>query len=327
MPVPGYSAWMTLLARTLLLLLAGIAFFFVAGVYVSWAPDQTVKELQPRWAPAPSVFVAVGDQMVHLRDEGPRDDPLPIVLLHGTSDSLHTWDGWTQVLRQDRRVIRFDLPGFGLTGPSASADYSIDADVRFVVAVLDQLGIARCVLGGNSLGGQIAWQVALAEPQRVRKLVLVDAGGYPLPPREVPLAFRLAAYAPARVILEHILPRGLVLESVRNVYGDASKITPALVDRYYDMARRAGNRRALVQRLAIAAQDRSAHIRELALPTLVLWGGRDRLIPVQSGHWFARDIAGAQLRVFDELGHLPHQEDPARTVAEVQQFLGSAPNR
>ncbi len=140
-----------------------------------WAPDKPVSALTARWAQPPSRFLPVGAMQVHLRDEGPRDDPTPIVLLHGTADSLHTWDGWSAALRTQRRVIRFDLPGFGLTGPHPHADYSIDADVRFVLAVLDQLGVHSVVLGGNSLGGQIAWQTAIAQPQRVRQLVLVDA--------------------------------------------------------------------------------------------------------------------------------------------------------
>ena len=229
------QVWKTgLLTRALLLVAAGVVFFFLVGLVVSWAPDKPVEDLQARWAPPPSQFVSIGPLLVHMRDEGPRDDPMPIVLLHGTSDSLHTWDGWTRVLRQQRRVIRFDLPGFGLTGPDPRADYTVAAHVRFVLAALDKLGVARCVLGGNSLGGHIAWRTALVAPQRVGSLLLVDAGGYPLPAREVPLAFRLARTEPVTVLLEKLLPRGLVLSSVRNVYGDATKVTPELVDRYYD---------------------------------------------------------------------------------------------
>jgi len=316
-----------LLARALLLALAGVVFFFLAGLFVSWAPDRPREDLRARWAPPPSQFLPIGQLVVHVRDEGPRDDPMPIVLLHGTSDSLHTWDGWTQVLRQQRRVIRFDLPGFGLTGPDPRADYSVAADVRFVLAVLDHLGVVRCVLGGNSLGGQIAWRTALAAPQRVGSLLLVDAGGYRLQPQELPLAFRLARSEPMALVLEKLLPRGVVLSSVRNVYADAAKVTPELVDRYYDMALHAGNRRALMQRFAVVEPDQSARIRELAQPTLVLWGDRDRLIPLQAGTQFARDIAGAKLVVFEGLGHLPHQEDPDGTVIEVLKFLELAPHR
>ena len=318
---------MRLLTKSLLLLLAGLVFFFVAGLVAVWAPDEPVAALAPRWAQPPSRFLLVQGMQVHLRDEGPRDDPTPIVLLHGTADSLHTWDGWSAVLRTQRRVIRFDLPGFGLTGPDPRADYSIDAYVRFVLAVLDQLGVQTCVLAGNSLGGQIAWETAVAQPQRVHALVLVDAAGYAAQPQAVPLAFQLARSSIASVLLERVLPRGLILASLRNVVGDPTIVTAELVDRYYDMAIRAGNRRALVQRLALAFVDQSERIHRLRLPTLVLWGGRDRLIPVQSGQRFAHDIPGARLVVWPALGHLPQLEDPARTVAEVERFLGVMPSR
>ncbi len=318
---------MRLFTRSLLLLLAGLVFFFCAGLVAVWAPDKPVSELAPRWAQPPSRFLSVGGMQVHLRDEGPRDDPTPIVLLHGTSDSLQTWDGWSAALRTQRRVIRFDLPGFGLTGPDPQNDYSIDAYVRFVLAVLDQLGVQSCVLGGNSLGGQIAWRTAVVQPQRVHQLILVDAAGYPLQPQSAPLAFRLAQSRFAGVLLERLLPRGLVLAGLRNVVGDPTIVTSELVDRYYDMAVRAGNRRALVQRLALVNVDQSEQIGRLRLPTLVLWGGRDRLIPVQSGQRFAHDIPDARLVVWPELGHLPQLEDPARTVVEVQRFLGIMPSR
>ena len=313
---------MRLFVKSLLLLLAGGVFFALAGLVAVWAPDKPMDELKRRWAQPPSQFLMVEGMQVHLRDEGPRDDPQPLVLLHGTSDSLHTWDAWTAALQPQRRVIRFDLPGFGLTGPRPDNDYSIQAYVAFTRALLDRLGVQRCVLVGNSLGGEVAWASALAMPQRVQRLVLVDAAGYPLAGQDVPLAFRLAQTKSVRWLLEYVLPRGLVQDSLLNVYGDPTKVTPDLVDRYYDMALRAGNRHALGRRIDLVRADSSQSIKALTQPTLVLWGALDRLIPVQSGQRFARDIAGARLVVFEGLGHLPHQEDPVRTVQEVRRFLG-----
>jgi len=152
---------MKLLYKSAWLLLGAVVFFGGAGLVATWAPDKPVSELTARWAQPPSKFIEVQGQQVHLRDEGPRDpgapgeplSSLPLVLLHGTSASLHTWEGWARELRTDRRVVRFDLPGFALTGPNVQNDYSIAAYVKFVTAVVDQLGIQRFVLGGNSLGG------------------------------------------------------------------------------------------------------------------------------------------------------------------------------
>ena len=297
--------------------------FVAAFVAINWAPDRPVAALAPRWAQPPSTFVEIAGMNVHLRDEGPRDDAAPIVLLHGTAASLHTWQGWVEALKERRRVIRFDLPGFGLTGPSPDGDYSIENYVRFVAAILDKLDVKRCVLGGNSFGGYVAWLTALAEPQRVERLILVDAGGYPIAATAAPLGFRIAQLPVFNRLFETTLPRGLVESSVRAVYGDPGKVTPELVDLYYEIALREGNRRALAQRFAQARPGEFAgRIPELKLPTLILWGGRDGVIPPEAAARFHRDIAGSRLVIFDELGHVPHEEDPVRTVTAVKEFIG-----
>ena len=309
------------LALSALLVLAAAALLAWA-----WAPDLTPADAEKRWAQAPSTFIEVDGLRVHLRDEGPPGDPTPIVLIHGTSASLHTWDGWTDALRTHRRVIRFDLPGFGLTGPNAADDYSMAVYVHLVLALLDQFGVQRFAIGGNSLGGEVAWATAYAAPQRVDRLILVDAAGYAFESTSVPLAFRVAALPGLRVLMGHLLPPGMVETSVRSVYGDPSRVTPELVQRYSDLARRAGNRHALTVRMAQRNTGREQDIRDLKLPTLILWGARDRLIPPVNGERFAKDIAGSQLVVFKGLGHVPQEEDPAATVAVVNQFLGSDPN-
>lgn len=305
------------------ILVAGVTcvVFLIAGILATWAPDRSVQALSGRWAPSPSRFLEVEGMQVHVRDEGPRDDPTPLVLLHGTSASLHTWDGWTQHLIPSRRVIRFDLPAFGLTGPHPQADYSIAAYVRFVHAVMRTLQVKKVVLAGNSLGGQIAWNYAVAYPEGVSKLILVDAAGYPLQPESVPIGFQVARMPAVRWIMEYVLPRGLVDSSVRNVYGNPAIVTPALVDRYYELALRAGNRQALVQRLQQPLHGNEDTIKTVQQPTLVVWGAKDRLIPVSHAHRFEQDIRSSQLAVFDRLGHVPHEEDPQQTVRAVLAFL------
>jgi pimeloyl-ACP methyl ester carboxylesterase len=313
---------MKLVLRILLVLLVAIGVFALAGVLATWAPDRSVKQLSERWALPPSSFLPVNGMQVHLRDEGPREDPNPIVLLHGTSDSLHTWAGWSEDLRRQRRVIRFDLPAFGLTGPDPRNDYSIAAYVRFVTAVVDTLGVKSFVLAGNSLGGQIAWATAVAHPERVVSLVLVDAAGYPLQPQSVPIGFRVARTPGLRKVMEFVLPRGVVQESLRNVYGDPSKVTPELVDRFYELTLRQGNRAALGSRMEQKLSGDESQIKTLKVPTLIVWGAKDRLIPLENGRRFAADIRNSQLVVFDNLGHVPQEEDAQATVKAVRQFLG-----
>ena len=301
-----------LMLSTLLLLAFGIV----------WAPDKPVAMLAARWAAPPSRFVALDGMQVHLRDEGPRTDSVPIVLVHGTSASLHTFDGWAAAMRGSRRVIRFDLPGFGLTGPSPDQDYSLGAYARFTRRLLDSLGVSRFAIAGNSLGGEVAWEVAAAAPDRVAALILVDATGYPIVSQSVPIGFRMARTQGLTWLFTRILPRSVVTSSVRSVYGDPSRVTDTLVTRYYELTLREGNRASLPRRFAQSTNGAdSARIATVRAPTLIMWGGRDGLIPPDHAGRFARDIPGSRIELFPELGHVPHEEDPVRTAAAARTFL------
>lgn len=297
-------------------------------VALSRAPDRPVQTLVARWALPPSDFVDVKGQTVHIRDEGPRDDPTPLLLIHGTASSLHTWEGWARVLKSERRVISFDLPGFGLTGPFTGAyppdDYSGEAYVRFVLDLMDTLNVPRAVVAGNSLGGEIAWRLAARAPERVAALVLVDAVGPAFTPRSVPIGFRLARVPGLGRITEWLLPRSIIAEGLQDTYGDPSKVTPELVDRHFELLLREGNRHALglrLQQQRIDGPD-ADRIGRLTLPTLILWGSRDRLVPPEVGATFQRLIAGSQRVLLDGLGHLPQEEDPARSLVPLKRFLG-----
>lgn len=314
--------------KTLFKFLAGFVLLALVAllglVLVYRVPDRPVDELKARWAPPPSQFVDVDGLTVHLRDEGPREDPVPLVLLHGTSASLHTWDGWVEALAPQRRVIRYDMPAFGLTGPAPDGDYTIERYVRTWNAVLDHLGVQRCVLAGNSLGGYVAWAATVLHPERVERLVLVDAGGYPYTSTSVPIGFRIARTPVLGNLMREVLPRSMIESSVRNVFGDPSKVTPELVDRYFELTTRAGNRQALAERFRQTQPGAlSQRVPEIAVPTLILWGGRDRLIPPEQGERFAREIRGSRVVRFDDLGHVPQEEDPARTVEALKEFLAS----
>ncbi|NUO50304.1 MAG: alpha/beta hydrolase [Polyangiaceae bacterium] len=311
-----------LLAKILAGLVVLALLLLATFVAVNWAPDRPVSDLEARWATPPSTFIDIEGQRVHLRDEGPRDDDTPIVLFHGTSASLHTWDGWAAELSQDRRVIRVDLPGFGLTGPPPSGDYTLEAYVRFVRALLDQLGVKKCVLAGNSFGGAVSIAVVNAMPERVSRLVLVDAAGYAVDSVSVPIGFRVARTPVLNRIALVTLPRSVIESSLKNVYGDPTKVTPELIDRYYELTLREGNRGAVAERFRqVPPGAAESTIASIKVPTLILWGARDRLIPLEYGQRFHRDIQGSELIVFEDLGHVPQEEDPERTVLPVKAFL------
>jgi pimeloyl-ACP methyl ester carboxylesterase len=294
------------------------ALVLVVGLVIwQWKSDLPLDELKARWGSGASRFLDVDGMSVHYRDEGAGP---PIVLVHGMGASLHTWDAWTAGLSGTHRVVRLDLPGFGLTGPEPNGDYRIDASVDTLDHFTKRLGLDHFALAGNSLGGQIAWRFALRHPAAVDALVLVDAGGYP---RTTPplLVFRLGRMPVARSLMSHLDPHMLVEATLKKTYGDPSRVTPDLVERYYELALRPGNRAAFGARSALPFEDRTAQLGELAMPTLILWGAKDALIPVANAHRFAADIHGAKLRIYDDLGHVPMEEDGERTVADVRDFI------
>ena len=259
---------------------------------------------------------------VHMRDTGPRDDPMPLVLLHGMASSLHTYEGWQSSLQGQHRVISVDLPGFGLTGSSPQGDYRIDAYTRFVLRLLDTLNVKRVILVGNALGGEVAWQTAVLAPERVRKLVLIDSDGYQPSVLSMPIAFQIASMRGLRWVSERILPRSLVEASVRAVFGDKTKATKDKVDRYFELNLRVGNRRALFLRMDQAQFGTNApQIHRVQQPTLVMWGEKDEMISPDQGNLFCRDIQKCKLVTFPNLGHLPQEEDPQATLKVLRAFL------
>lgn len=301
-------------------LLAGMA--VSALVWAAWEPDRQLGQLLARWAPEPSTFLELDGMQVHVRDTGPREDPTPIVLLHGMASSLHSYESWQTSLQDQRRVISVDLPGFGLTGPSPQGDYRIDAYTRFVLRLLDTLGVKRVVLVGNALGGEVAWQTAVLAPERVRKLVLIDSDGYPPAVLSMPMAFQVASMRGMRWVSERILPRAMVAISLRSVFGNDEKVTSEKIDRYFELNLRVGNRRALFQRMDQAQFGASsALIRRVQQPTLVMWGERDEMISPDHGSLFCQDIPHCQLVTFAGVGHLPQEEDAERTLRSLRDFL------
>ncbi|MBO9489118.1 alpha/beta hydrolase [Endozoicomonas sp. G2_1] len=309
---------MKLISRIVTLLLVSILSF--CALY--WQSDRSVDELKSQWAQAPSVFIDVNGMQVHLRDQGPKSDPEPIVLIHGTSSSLHTWEGWSQALIDERRVIRFDLPGFGLTGPSPDNIYTIESYVEFIAATLAKLKVNKAILVGNSFGGYIAWATAVTHPELVTKLTLVDTSGSPFTPESMPIAFAAAKIPVVNKLMAKVTPRFAIEASVKNVYADDSKITEALIDQYYDLATVTGNRQALVERFRQAPPGPWADkIATISQPTLIIWGEQDKLIPIAIGEHFHREIANSQFVSFEHLGHIPHEEGPTETVNAFKAFL------
>ena len=293
---------------------------------VYWQNDIPLAELKDTYAPAPSKFIQVNDVLVHYRDEGNRADSTPIVLIHGTAASLHTWEAWVKELKQTHRVISMDLPAYGLTGPNKTGDYSQEYYAQFMHHFLEKLDVKKCILGGNSLGGAIAWRYALNYPTEVSKLILIDAAGYPMESKSVPMAFQLAGMPVLKNIFQFVTPRFIVQKSIENVYADKTKVEPALVNQYFDLALRAGNRQAFIERMStfktLLNDSTYLQIKNIKTPTLILWGDKDLLIPITVAEKFHADLPNDTLVVLKNLGHTPMEENPKQSLQVLTNFLG-----
>jgi pimeloyl-ACP methyl ester carboxylesterase len=284
--------------------------------------DKPIAELKEKYATAPSAFLSIDGMEVHYRDEGNKADSLPLVLIHGTGSSLHTFDAWTSELKKEKRVIRMDLPAFGLTGPFPNRHYSIDHYVAFINHFLIAMGIEQCIIGGNSLGGEIAWNFTVQHPQMVQKLILIDAAGYPLQSQSVPIGFTIARTPVLNKLMTFITPKWMVTSSLKNVYADPSKVNDALVNRFFELTLRAGNRQALVDRMNLPVDtSKLVLIKTIQQPTLILWGEKDLLIPVQYAFRFQNDLPNDTLVVLKNSGHVPMEESAQESLLPLLHFL------
>lgn len=302
--------------RILLYALIAIIVVFALGLGLMVRRDIPVQRIKEMYADKESRYIDIEGTQVHYKDEG--RGPV-LVLLHGTSSSLHTWDGWTKSLEGGYRIVRMDLPAFGITGPNASGDYTVESYIRFLDAFTQKLGIHKFHLAGNSLGGLIAWRYALARPAKINKLILIDAAGYPM--RSEVFAIKLGRTPGLNRIVRWCTPRVLVEKSIKDAYGDAGRVGPELVDRYWKLLLREGNREAYMREVNAKRIDYSGRIKTIAAPTLIMWGEMDRWIPLEYGRPFQKDIRGSRFILYPGVGHLPMEEIPEKSAQDARAFL------
>jgi pimeloyl-ACP methyl ester carboxylesterase len=295
----------------------------VALLAVLYRADIPADEIEKIYADSTSHFMDIMGMRVHYRLEGDPADSIPLVLIHGTSSSLHTWDSIVPALRTNRRILRMDMPGFGLTGPSPDQVYSMEGYHLFLDSLFERLDIRQCVLGGNSLGGLIAWTYALHDSNRIKGLVLIDALGYPKGKEEGNIGFRVAAMPGIGRVLSKFTPKILIKKSLEGSYGNPDRINEALVNRYFDILLREGNRGAMIEMFGSRRPAPYEKIASIRKPTLIIWGDQDRLIDVSNAYRFQRDIAASSLLVIPGSGHVPMEESPREVMRAIREFLSA----
>ncbi|HLP51346.1 MAG TPA: alpha/beta hydrolase [Chitinophagales bacterium] len=307
------------------------AFIVVVSLLAVWAivnillyePDIPVEDLKPKYTTTASKFIEIDGQQVHYRIEGEGE---PLVLIHGTGAILQTWDGWVNLLSPYYKVIRMDIPAFGLTGPRADGNYSDSVYVDFINQFVTQLGVDSFHLAGNSLGGLIGWKYAAAHPDKVKKLVLIDpAGFHDVNRKGGSLIFMLARnYPGVTSTFSKIGTKYFVKRTLNEVYYDDTKVDDKRRAMYTDLNRRTGNRRAFLDRAKYIRESSEDDLVPITAPTLVMWGREDVLIDVAMAAHFKK-IANSTELIYDKVGHSPQEEIPEESAKDVMVFLKTNP--
>ncbi len=301
-------AWIALLT---LVMLAGICLWL-------YTPDIDRAALERTYLTRRNDMMSIAGDRLHVRDAGPRDAPA-LILIHGFGASLQTWDAWAEALQTDHRVIRFDLPGSGLSEPDVAGDYTDARSLQLLTALQDRLGLARATIVGHSIGGRIAWTFAARHPARVDRLILVAPDGFSSPgfrygqAPKVPVLFELMRYT---------LPQFVLRMNLVPAYADPTVLSDARVKRYRDLILAPGARDAMLARMRqTVLVDPVPLLETIRAPTLLIWGEQDRLIPFTNSADYLRTIRGARLVALPGVSHLPQEEAPALSAAAVREFL------
>jgi pimeloyl-ACP methyl ester carboxylesterase/protein-S-isoprenylcysteine O-methyltransferase Ste14 len=307
--------WIRTITNTTAMLLLLFGLLWCA----SFTPDYPARLLQKKYALPASKFMTVDGTFVHYTDEG---EGQAVILLHGSAASLHTWNTWASVLKERYRVIRIDLPGFGLSAEPGGDDYSMNFYTNFLKLFSEQLQLDSFSLAGNSLGGRIAWEFATAYPAFVKNLILVDAAGYNLPgDPPPPLGFKLASNPFIAPNMRWITFRSVYRSAVAECYADPNKLDDSTLQRYYELGIKERNRAAYIKRVNTTYVNNKETIRQIQCPVLVLWGQKDRIYPLSHARKFKEDIPHAELHLYENAGHIPMEENGVESAADALHFL------
>ncbi len=315
-----------MLRRTLAVLLTIVA-VFAAGWLALRRADVPYDTLEAVYSVPATQFMTLQDGLkIHYTDTGPQDRPA-LVLVHGFSSSLHTWNAWEAGLSDDYRVIRLDLPGHGLSRVDETGDVSAARMSDVIGQVADKLDVETFTLAGHSMGGNLSWRYTLANPERVDGLILVAASGWPMSAEErgpQPFIFKLMRNGVARAVLKDLDMTSFTRSAIEKTYVDQSFVTEELVQRYVELSRAPGHRYVLLN--ITASRDEwdgasTGRMAEIRVPTLVMSGREDNLVPYAQAEKFAETIPNAELTLYDATGHAPHEEKAAETLEAVRTFM------
>ena len=282
-----------------------------------------IEGLIAKYGSPPSQFITLSSgAIVHLRDEGDSEAP-PIVLVHGHSEDLHTWNQLAKHLVESFRVIRFDLRRHGLTGPATDNEYRIENYVSDLSMVIEHLGIDRFILVGHSMGGRISVKYTMGNPGRVSSLILISASGAPRKENTPqPMALRLMRNPLGRFLVKRIWSRNMAKNSLIDMVFDESSITDEEIDRMWELSKYPGSMDAMFREFAETWGDfNPSEMGGITTNTLLIWGEGDTICPESMGEWYDSHLPNSTMVRLPNIGHNPHFECPGRCFDEISSWM------
>ncbi len=314
--------WIGILTITILVMLV------YSGTYL----DVPRKELEAKYATGSSQFLDLPDgARIHFRDEGKPENPA-IVLLHGFNGSLFNFERLVPFLVNDFRLISIDLPGFGLTGATPTADYTTEGFIDVVTKLTNELGIEKFSIAGNSMGGGVAWRYTLEFPTKVEGLILFASSGvgskedvkkFDERENNTPIVWRLMDSALLKKFLHYYTPKFFATEGLKRSVYDQQFANADHANQFHDLVLLQGSRDAILS-MTMGGRRKMygpESLSKITAPTLVIHGEEDNIAGFERSLVFKENIDNAEIKIYPEIGHLPMYEDPARTANDIIKFF------
>lgn len=306
----------------MIILYAIIFLFVLVFLFLLLRKDNTVpiEELREEMAIAQSFFFEYQNTRCHYTDEGTGD---PVVMIHGLGDSFRIFDEFAAELSKEYRVVRLDLPGFGISDVPSKKQVDgelIDFYASCLSALIDDLELDKFHLIGNSLGGWVSWHWAANHSNQLKSLTLLASAGFELDRVKKNITKGVLEHIPA-FMLKRGMPKSVARFNLKACIYHDDLIKEEYVQNNYRMINKRGTLQFMFALLESSAMPVPSRMEAIACPSLVVWGNKDRIVPVSHAALFDSHLAKSEVLIYDKCGHYPQIERKDDLLKDWKTFI------